>query len=99
MAGRKSPLPSGQCSVIDFDRLAVNHASACGVLALAMLTISTSQLKRVERKRFIDKADAALAARVPEWAASPPADRRHFIELCLERGARYGLLSGQSVMA
>ena len=64
-----------------------------------MLTISTSQLERVERKRFIDKADAALAARIPEWAASPPADRRHFIELCLERGARYGLLSEQSVMA
>lgn len=64
-----------------------------------MLNLSASQTRWVEHRLFIDKADRALVVRVPEWAASPVDERRDFISMCLERSARHGLRSEQSVMA
>ena len=55
--------------------------------------------ERAGRERFIDRADPALAAHMPEWARRRVADRRAFIGLCLARTARYGLHHEASVLA
>ena len=54
---------------------------------------------RVERERFIDRADHAMARHLRGWQTSRVADRRKFVALSIERVERYGLRTQASVMA
>ena len=62
-----------------------------------MLRFSAAQFE--ELGRLLRKADQVLANSIPEWAQSESAGRREFAGMCLDRSARYGLRSEQSVLA
>ena len=62
-------------------------------------TFPTYQPATKSRRQFIIKADLVLAKQIPEWAKSRIAGRHEFVNLCLDRSARYGLRSERSVLA
>ena len=64
-----------------------------------LATSSAPQQMDIGRQQFIVKADLRLAKHIPEWAESRLDSRHGFINLCIDRSARYGLLSVRSVMA
>ena len=64
-----------------------------------MLRFSEAQFAQLGRLQFLRKADYVLGNSVAEWAQSESAGRREFAGMCLDRSARYGLRSEQSVFA
>ena len=64
-----------------------------------MLRFNEAQFAELGRLQFVRKADRVLANSIPQWAQSQCADRREFAGMCLDRSARYGLRSEQSVLA
>ena len=63
-----------------------------------MLRFSAEQFAQLGRLQFLRKADHVLANNIPVWAQSDYPGRREFAEMCLDRSARYGLRSEQSVL-
>ena len=68
-------------------------------LSAEIPTFPTYQLAATSRQEFIVKADLLLAKQIPEWEKSRIAGRHEFVSLCMDRSARYGLLSERSVLA
>ena len=63
------------------------------------MAFPTYQQAAISRHEFIVKADLLLAKQIPEWAESRIVGRHKFVGLCMDRSARYGLLSERSVLA
>ena len=94
-----------------FQLLGASPSSATALLGIAapvarvapvsaeVPTFPTYQLAATSRQEFIVKADLLLAKQIPEWAKSSVAGRHEFVSLCMDRSARYGLLSERSVLA
>ena len=63
-----------------------------------MLRFSAEQFAQLGRLQYLRKADHVLANNIPAWARSDHPGRREFAGMCLDRSARYGLRSEQSVL-